>query len=62
MADLSVDVVRELLHQSGLDHTVFDPEDVTTDLNAAIAQATELDALLEGEPNVDPSAFVVDWR
>lgn len=62
MADLSVDAVRELLRRSGLDHTVFDVEDVTTDLNAAIKQATELDTLLEGGPSVDPSAFAVDWR
>ncbi len=41
---------------------MFDVEDVTTDLNAAIKQATELDTLLEGGPSVDPSAFAVDWR
>jgi hypothetical protein len=62
MSDVTSEMAALLLRQAGLSHELFRPDEVAADLTARLTLNDTLDALLNGTPPVDPTAFDPGWH
>lgn len=62
MGDVTPEVAALLLIAEGLDHELFQPDEVAADLTARVKLNDSLDVLLEGAAGADPTAFDPKWH
>ena len=61
MGDVTPEIAAMFLHRAGLDHELFEPEEVAADLTSRVRMNDTLDDLLRGTSGLDPTAFDPGW-